>query len=113
MKFPSKCFEPDPLRTNLFLYSKLIREICFQHDLLYSCYADDTQVYIAIQPRETWLDIPKKMESCLANSSTWMSANMLKLNQEKTALIVFNPKYKSTRMTDDIQLQVGGMLAKP
>ena len=37
-----------------------------------------------------------------------MSANMLKLNQEKTQLIIFNPKDKSRRMNKDIQLRVGG-----
>jgi hypothetical protein len=89
------------------LYSKPIGEICCQHDLLYHCYADDTQVYIAILPKETWLDVSKKLEACLADISTWMSANMLKLNQEKTELIIFNPKHRSTRMTEDIQLQVG------
>ena len=32
---------------------------------------------------------------------------VFKLNHEKTELIIFNPKYKSRRMTEDIQLQVG------
>ena len=32
---------------------------------------------------------------------------MLKLNQGKTELIIFNPKHKSRKMTEDIQLQVG------
>ena len=31
---------------------------------------------------------------------------MLKLNQEKTELIIFNTKHKSRKMTEDIQLQV-------
>ena len=86
------------------LYSKPIGEICCQHNLLYHCYADDTQVYIAILPKETWLDALKKLEAHLVEISTWMCANM---NQEKTELIIFNPKYKCRRMTKDIQLQAG------
>ncbi len=39
--------------------------------------------------------------------STWMSANMLKLNKEKTELIIFNPKYQSSKMIEDMQFQVG------
>ena len=62
-------------------YSKPIGEICCQHDLLYHRYPDDTQVYIAILPKETWFDVSKKLEACLADISTWISANMLKLNQ--------------------------------
>ena len=85
------------------LYSKQIGEICCQHDLLYHCYAYDTQAYIAILPKQIWLDVSKKLEACLANISTWMSANM---NKEKTELIIFNPKHKSRKMTEDIQLQV-------
>ena len=45
------------------LFSKPIGDICCQHDLLYYCYVDDTQVYIAILPKETWLDVSKKMEA--------------------------------------------------
>ena len=42
----------------------------------------------------------------MADFSTWMSANILKLNQEKTELIIFNPKYNRRRITEDIRLQV-------
>ncbi len=89
------------------LYSKLIGEICCQHDLLYHYYADDTQVNIAILSKGNWLDVSKKLEACLADINTWMSENMLKLYQEKTVLIIFNPIHKSRRMTEDNQLQVG------
>ena len=40
----------------------------------------------------------KKLEACLADISTRMGANMLKLNQEKTELIIFNTEHKK-RMT--------------
>ena len=66
------------------LYSKPVGAICSRHNLLYHCYADDTQVYMAIMPKKTWSDVAKKLEACLADISTWMSANMLKLNEEKT-----------------------------
>ncbi|KAK2157757.1 hypothetical protein LSH36_185g05015 [Paralvinella palmiformis] len=56
---------------------------------------DDTQVYMAIMPKTTWSDVAKKLEACLADISTWMSANMLKINEEKTELIIFNPKPKA------------------
>ena len=75
------------------LYSKPIGAICSRHNLLYHCYADDTQVYMAIMPKTTWSDVAKKLEACLADISTWMSANMLKLNEEKTEIIIFNPKH--------------------
>ena len=54
----------------------------------------NTQVYMAIMSKTTWFDIAKKLETCLADISTWMSANMPKLNEEKTELIIFNPKHQ-------------------
>jgi len=84
------------------LYSKQIGAICSRHNLLYHCYTDDTQVYMAIMPKTTWSDAAKKLEACLADISTWMSANMLKLNEEKTELIIFNPKHQ-VRMNEEFR----------
>jgi hypothetical protein len=34
------------------------------------------------------------METCLSDVCVWMSSNILKLNQDKTELIVFAPKHR-------------------
>ena len=73
--------------------------------MLYHCYADDTQVYVAIMPKTTWSDVAKKLEACLFDISTWMSANILKLNEEKIELIIFNPKLQ-VRINEKFRLQV-------
>jgi len=52
-------------------------------------------------PQTTWSDVAKKLEACLADISTWMSANMLKLNEEKTELIIFNPTHQ-VRMNEEV-----------
>jgi len=52
---------------------------------------------MAIMPKTTWSDVAKNLEACLADISTWMSANMLKLNEEKTGLIIFKPKHQVLR----------------
>jgi len=87
------------------LYSKQISAVCNRHNLLCHCYADDTQVYMAFMPKTTWFDVAKKLEACLTDISTWMSANMLKLNEEKTELIIFNPKHQ-VRINEELWLQV-------
>lgn len=86
------------------LYSKPIGEICRRHNLLYHCYADDTQIYMVIRPQHNWDTIAHNIEACLVDISAWMNANMLKLNQDKTELIVFAPKHQPAH---DIQLNVG------
>ena len=70
------------------LYSKPIGAICSRHNLNCHCYANNNQVYIAIMPQTTWSDVAKKLEDCFADNCTWMSANMLKVNEEKTELII-------------------------
>ena len=63
------------------LYSKPIGEICRRHNLLYHCYADDTQLYMVIRPQHSWDTISHTLEACLVDISDWMSANMLKLTK--------------------------------
>jgi len=64
------------------LYSKSIGAICSRYNLLYHCYADDTQVYIAIMPKTTWSDVTKKLEACLADiSETRIRQSSLSLSQ--------------------------------
>ena len=61
---------------------------------------------MAIMPKTTWSDVAKKLEACLADTSTWMSANVLKLNEERTELIIFNPKHQVV-INEELRLQVG------
>lgn len=69
-----------------------IGEICRRNNMDYHCYADDTQIYIMVEPRDTWKDISARLKVCLNDIHEWMRANLLKLNQEKTELMIFAPK---------------------
>ena len=74
------------------MFSKPIGEICRRHNMYYHCYADDTQVYLIINPKDSWDDIANRLERCLSDIQDWMQNNILKLNQDKTELIIFTPK---------------------
>jgi hypothetical protein len=82
------------------MYSKPIRELCKRHNMLYHCYADDTQAYQVIKPEGDCDDLSERLKACLSDISAWMSSNLLKLNQEKTELIVFAPKNRVKQMSD-------------
>ncbi|XP_051785978.1 uncharacterized protein LOC127528836 [Erpetoichthys calabaricus] len=61
-------------------------QIISGHNVSYHSYADDTQLYLSIAP-----DDPDSLDSltqCLTCISEWMNSNFLKLNKEKTEIIV-------------------------
>ena len=93
------------------MFTKPIGEICRRHNMSYHCYADDTQVYIVIKPVDNWDNFSSRLEACLADISGWMSSNMLKLNHDKTELIVFAPR-NSSRDLSDISITFDGCIVK-
>ena len=75
------------------MFSKPMGEICKRHDMLYHCYADDSQIYLVIEPIDNWSEIFTRLEACAGDNNSWMKSNLLKLYQDKTELI-FAPKHR-------------------
>ena len=73
------------------LYTAPLGEIIRKHDLNYHFYADDTQLYLSIQPNDINV-LVFKMEKCILEVKEWMHTNKLKLNEDKTEVILINPK---------------------
>jgi len=82
------------------MFSKPIGEICKRHKMSYHCYADDSQVYQVIKPIDNWNAVSRHFEACLSDISSWMRSNLLKINQDKTELIVFVPKHRPKDFSD-------------
>ena len=81
-----------------------------KHNLRYHCYADDTKIYLSTKPNENWASERSAIEACVADVGGWMNRNMLKLNQEKSELIVFSSKHR-IRQVNDLSLTIGGRLS--
>ena len=94
------------------MYTKPVGEICRQHGMLYHCYADDTQVYLVISPNTVWQDSKTRIEKCLSDISVWMLSNLLKLNHDKTELIVFSSKHHSDDLSG-ITITFDGSTIRP
>ena len=54
-------------------------------------YADDTQLYLSIEPSNV-SDIVFSLENCIKDVKQWMLENKLQLNDEKTEILLINPK---------------------
>ena len=64
-------------------------------DCLHQSYADDTQLYMTMDhSNNNWRDGLARIQLCVSEIREWMNQNMLKLNDDKTELIVFTSKYK-------------------
>ena len=60
-------------------------------------YADDTQIYISITPSNASNSI-KYIQGCLSSVQSWLSANKLQLNPDKTEFIVFGNKRQQVEL---------------
>ncbi|CAC5422802.1 unnamed protein product [Mytilus coruscus] len=82
------------------IFAKPVGEICRRHGMSYHSYTDDTQVYQIIRPQGDCCNLSKHLEKCLSDIGDWMSANMLKLNEDKTELIIFALKHQLKHLSD-------------
>ena len=76
------------------IYTIPLAAIMRTHGILYHLYADDTQLYLEFSLSDTTSrdnDI-HRLELCIKDIRTWMRLNMLKLNDDKTELLIIYHK---------------------
>ena len=96
------------------VYTIPIGRIIKKYGLSYHLYADDIQLYISFDPSnnssiESALSILSK---CINDIESWMTCNMLKLNNEKTEFFVALSPHNKRRMPP-VKLLVGNTLIEP
>ena len=74
------------------LYTTPLAEIIRSHGLDYYFYANDTQLYISF--RDCDVDVARlRVENCFADICHWMDVNELRLNHDKTEIMLIYSKY--------------------
>ncbi len=87
------------------IYILPLGNIIRDHNLPFHGYADDNQLYFGTRPS----DISAKkilLERCIKDISTWMTANYLKLNDDKTEFLVIGSAQQRAKVSD-VTLNVG------
>ena len=95
----------------LFLaYVSPLQQIFQKHGVKYHAYADDTQAYVPfnICDSDGLQSATQRMQVCLEEVKTWMLQNRLKLNDNKTELLVVcNSSQKKKLCVDSVNLHLG------
>ena len=86
------------------LYTSPLGDIVRQYDMGYHFYADDTQLYLSFSSLsgDDQAYSVAQVESCVRDIDRWMSCNKLKLNRDKTELLVISSKYRPRPSLDNI-----------
>ena len=73
------------------LYTAPLGKIINDHNVNFHMYADDTQLYLSFLPSSLESSV-SVAERCVNEVSEWMLVNKLKLNEDKTEVMLCNPK---------------------
>ena len=96
------------------LYTSELGDILKKCGIQYHLYADDTQLYLAFNPRHqmSFDDVIEKLELCLMDVRCWMRDNFLQLNPDKTEVLLLSTK-PGLQICDLQSLTVAGSAVSP
>ena len=73
------------------MYTKPLSAIIDSHSIIHHSYADDLQLQMSAPP-DRISELLHSMQSCISDVKAWATANMLKLNENKTELMLVTSK---------------------
>ena len=88
-----------PLLFNIYMLP--LAQIMENNKISYHSYADDTQIYITLSPGN--YSPIQQLNMCIEQINDWMCQNFLKLNEEKTEVVVFGAKEERLKVRAQLQ----------
>lgn len=91
------------------IYISPLGDIIRMHGLQFHCYADDIQIYLTTSSDR--LSLPDSLTACIRDIKHWMSLNFLKINNNKTEILVMGTTTSVKKM--DLSIDIDGVHVKP
>ncbi|KAK7108618.1 hypothetical protein V1264_016319 [Littorina saxatilis] len=88
------------------MYTKPLSTLIQNHSVLNQSFADDTQLYKPSPPAETHSAI-QTIQTCITDVKSWMIDNKLKLNDDKTEVLLCKKKNTTFPSPQPVSVQVG------
>ena len=80
------------------IYMSPLGKILQGLDISYHCYADDTQLYVTFDVKESSAAV-SKIEEVVRTVKSWMTQNFLCLNEEKTEVLLISSKSNQSKLS--------------
>lgn len=94
------------------IYTLPVGDIARDFQIYIHLYANDTQLYIFFEVRGNPSTAVQRMEACVDRIKAWMEENSLKLNDDKTDVIVIASPYHSNKV-DIPTIRIGSSEISP
>ena len=96
-------------------YTSAIYNIIHRYNISVEAYADDTQLYIACDPSNKSISIKLNiLERCIQDVRTFLLTHQLKINDNKTELIIIGNRQQLAKIDfESISLRVGSSNIRP
>ena len=88
------------------MYTVPVCDITRCHDIMHHFYADDTLLYLTLNPRQEFSAQFQLLGQCIDDIQMWMSLNMLKLNDDKTEILLIGST-NSLNHLSSVSVKVG------
>ena len=89
------------------LYTTSLSQVITNHNLSHHLYSDDTQVYISLSQSNAQESV-STLSDCLNDILFWVESSKLKLNPDKTDLIIIGTKQQRNRVINHFPVKLPG-----
>jgi hypothetical protein len=95
-------------------YASPLADIVNKHRVCPHFYADDSQLYTAFKPTVPATEVQARstLHDCAGDVRTWMAANFLKLNDDKSEFMIIGTPQQLTKVTKS-PMQIGNFDVEP